>query len=47
MVLRSVRVELSDLPSIDLVRLCEQIKRFEPSDKRLLDISSPEASKLI
>ena len=42
MSLRSKRVELSKLPDINLPRLREQIKQFEPTDKRLLDMQNPQ-----
>jgi hypothetical protein len=37
MSLRSNRIELSNLSNISLPKLREQIKRFEPTDKRWLD----------
>lgn len=40
--LRSKRVELSKLPDINLPRLREQIKQFEPTDKRWLDMQNPQ-----
>lgn len=42
MSLRSKRVELSKLPDINLPRLREQIKQFEPTDKRWLDMQNPQ-----
>lgn len=37
MALRSIRVKLSEFPDINLAKLREQIKQFEPTDKRWLD----------
>lgn len=43
MSLRSKRIELSKLPNINLPRLREQIKQFEPTDKRWLDMKIPQS----
>lgn len=42
MALRSNRVKLTDLPDINLAKLREQIKQFEPTDKRWFDVQNPQ-----
>lgn len=45
MALRAVRVTLSDLPDIDLIKLREQIKQFEPTDKRWFAMQNPQVQE--
>lgn len=42
MALRSTRDKLTDLTDINLAKLRKQIKQFEPTDKRLLDVQNPQ-----